>query len=126
MDNLNSENLGVGVDIEQIERFIKPVDEKDERFLGRIFTRAEIEYCFAHGKPYQHLAVRYAGKEAVVKALSQLKMEGAVYSDIEILNNDEGVPDVVIRKEGFGGLIIKLSLSHSEQSAIAFALVVRK
>jgi holo-[acyl-carrier protein] synthase len=119
------DSLGVGVDIERIDRFKKPVDEKDNRFLNRIFSRAEIDYCLAHASPYSHLAVRYAGKEAVVKALNQLAIIGIGYSDIEILNNDSGVPLVTINKKNCSDVVVKLSLSHSDENAVAFALVIK-
>jgi holo-[acyl-carrier protein] synthase len=123
MFDSNVESLGIGVDIEHIDRFRKPVDEKDQRFLNRIFTPAELDYCLAHASPYAHLAARYAGKEAVVKALNQANMTGVNYSDIEILNDSKGIPVVSIKKKSSQGLIIKLSLSHSDDNAIAFALV---
>jgi holo-[acyl-carrier protein] synthase len=125
MFNPETDSLGIGVDIEEIDRFRRPVDEKDDRFLTRIFCKAELDYCLAHASPYSHLAVRYAGKEAIVKALNQLKIKGVGYSEIEIINDADGVPRVTIRKEGFKGLTVKLSLSHTEKNAIAFALVVK-
>ena len=125
MFNSNTESLGIGVDIERIERFRKPVDENDAPFLNRIFTRDELDYCLTHASPYAHLAARYAGKEAVVKALSQADITGVHYADIEILNDNKGVPNVRINKEIAGKLIIKLSLSHSDDNAIAFALVLK-
>lgn len=125
MFDSNVESLGIGVDIERIDRFRKPVDEKDERFLNRIFTPAELDYCLGHASPYAHLAVRYAGKEAVVKALNQANITGVNYSDIEILNDGKGVPVVSIKKEIDRELIIKVSLSHSDDNAIAFAMVLQ-
>jgi holo-[acyl-carrier protein] synthase len=124
MFDSNVESPGIGVDIERIDRFQKPVDEKDERFLNRIFTPAELDYCLAHTSPYAHLAARYAGKEAVVKALNQAHITGVNYSDIEILNDSKGVPVVSIKKEVGRELIIKVSLSHSDDNAIAFAMVL--
>lgn len=125
MFNPNAESLGIGVDIERIDRFRKPVDEKDNRFLNRIFTKTELDYCLAHASPYSHLAARYAGKEAVVKALNQLAIKGISYADIEILNDGHGVPLVTVNNETVSGLVIKLSLSHSDDNAIAFALIVK-
>jgi holo-[acyl-carrier protein] synthase len=125
MFDSNVESPGIGVDIERIDRFRKPVDEKDNRFLNRIFTVAELDYCLAHASPYAHLAVRYAGKEAVVKALNQANITGVSYSDIEILNDSKGIPVVSIKKEGGRQMIIKVSLSHSDDNAIAFAMVIQ-
>jgi holo-[acyl-carrier protein] synthase len=60
-------NFGIGVDIESIERFVKLDRAKDSRFLAKIFTEKELDYCFKYKSPAEHLAVRYAGKEAVIK-----------------------------------------------------------
>jgi holo-[acyl-carrier protein] synthase len=125
MVGLNPDSIGIGIDIERISRFQKPVDEKDEKFLNRIFTRAELDYCLAHARPYSHLAARYAGKEAVVKALTQVKVKGVYYSDIEIFTVDDGAPQVNITRAGYSNISIKLSLSHSDENAIAFALVIK-
>ena len=59
--------LSIGVDIESVDRFKE--HDKNGSFLKRIFTNKELEYCFSFTDFAQHLAVRYSGKEAVVKAL---------------------------------------------------------
>lgn len=129
--------FGIGVDIESISRFknqnratrgrVAPKKGQNadvgSSFLNKIFTGAELDYCFSCSEPAQHLAARFAGKEAVIKALSGLNRSGAGYKDIEITNDDSGVPSAKISKPGFGDLDIKLSLSHSRQEAIAFAVV---
>jgi holo-[acyl-carrier protein] synthase len=116
-------DFGIGVDIESISRFKKA--DAASSFLNRIFTKAELDYCFSCAAPAQHLAARFAGKEAVVKALSGLNRSGAGYKDIEITNEDNGMPSARILKPGFDDLEIKLSLSHGRQEAIAFALITR-
>jgi holo-[acyl-carrier protein] synthase len=113
--------FGVGVDIESISRF-KNADAANS-FLKKIFTGAELDYCFSCPVPPQHLAARFAGKEAIVKALYAVNSKGAGYKDIEITNDENGVPMARILKQGFDDLEIKLSMSHSRQEAIAFALV---
>ncbi len=118
-------SIGVGVDIERIERFKKPARGKDSKFFHKIYTEPEIDYCFSHAQPYIHLAARYAGKEAIVKALYQIGIKGIFYSDIEIINDKDGVPVVTICKDGYSGLVTKLSMSHTDDNAIAFALVIK-
>jgi holo-[acyl-carrier protein] synthase len=115
--------FGIGVDIETIGRFKKPDITSDSSFLKKIFTAAELEYCFSCRTPAQHLAARFAGKEAVIKALAGLNRAGLGYKDIEITNDKDGVPAAEIRKSGFNDLEIKLSLSHAKDEAIAFAVV---
>ena len=59
--------MGLGVDIEDIDRFRKLDLYEDKGFFSKIYTGDEISYCFSKDSPAQHLAVRFAGKEAVVK-----------------------------------------------------------
>jgi holo-[acyl-carrier protein] synthase len=113
--------FGIGADIETISRFRKA--DAGSSFLNKIFTGAEINYCFSCAEPARHLAARFAGKEAIIKALSGLNRSGAAYKDIEITNDSNGMPSVRILKPGFDDLEIKLSLSHDRQEAIAFAVV---
>jgi holo-[acyl-carrier protein] synthase len=114
-------DFGIGVDIENISRFKKA--DAASSFLNKIFTGAELDYCFSYPVPAQHLAARFAGKEAIIKALSGLNRASIGYKDIEITNDCNGVPSVRILKPGFDDLEIKLSLSHSRQEAIAFVVV---
>jgi holo-[acyl-carrier protein] synthase len=116
-------DFGIGVDIEGISRFKKADATHDSSFLNKIFTRTELDYCFSCQTPAQHLAARFAGKEAVIKALASLNRAGLSYRDIEITNDKNGVPVAEILKSGFDDLDIKLSLSHSRSEAIAFAVV---
>ena len=123
MLNVNNEIVGIGVDIEDISRFQGLTVEKDASFLNKLFTEKELNYCFSAGNPAEHLAARYAGKEAIIKALSQLDRFEADYRDIEIVNDKMGIPGARVLKEGFAGLDILLSLSHSKETAIAFTIV---
>jgi holo-[acyl-carrier protein] synthase len=116
--------FGIGTDIQDIARF--ELGGIDEHFLTRVFTTAELGYCMSQGSPPKHLAARFAGKEAVVKALLSLKRAHLDYRDIEITNDESGTPSARITKAGFEDLEIKISLSHSDTQAIAFAIVVVK
>jgi holo-[acyl-carrier protein] synthase len=121
--NVNNEIVGIGVDIEDISRFQGLTVEKDASFLNKLFTEKELNYCFSSGNPAEHLAARFAGKEAIIKALSQLERFEADYRDIEIVNDKMGIPGARVLKEGFAVLDILLSLSHSQETAIAFTIV---
>ena len=116
--------MGIGVDIEDIERFRE--FDLDNAELKKIFTENELRYCFSRAVPAQHLAVRYSGKEAIIKALASLGRAGLDYRDIEITNDNHGVPVARIIREGFGGYNILLSLSHSKTMAVAFSLVTQR
>jgi len=121
-------NLRIGVDIENIGRFKKLDRVKDKEFLEKIFTKKELAYCFSKKNSAQHLAVRYSGKEAVIKALSDLANKpgksNPSYRDIEILNGKRGAPSAIINNKHFPDLQVQISLSHCEDKAIAFAVVM--
>ena len=115
-------DFAIGTDIEEISRFANKTLENDEHFLTHIFTEKELEYCFSKGKPAQHLCARFCAKEAGIKALTDFGIKNVYYSDIEILNNEFGVPD--IRVKGFPELHIKTSLSHSKTYATATVIIL--
>ena len=123
MFNLAAPTLGVGVDIEYISRFENIEAEKDSSFLKTTFTGNELDYCFANRFPAQHLAARFSAKEAIFKALSGFDWVKLVYGDIEILNDERGIPRASIKKEGLSDLNICLSLSHTRDIALAFVVV---
>ncbi|MEQ8173945.1 MAG: holo-ACP synthase [Syntrophomonadaceae bacterium] len=115
-----------GVDIIEIERFRQTV-ERTPRILGRVFTQAELDYCYRFNNPYPSLAARFAAKEAVKKLHSGF-MQGVRFQDIEVLNDPDGRPRVHLygRAAEFhcesGISSIGLSLSHSLQQAVAMAV----
>lgn len=116
-------NMGVGTDIVSIGRF-KALDRNHHKlFLNNIFTEQELKYCFAKGVPGIHLAARFAGKEAVVKALASINLVNINYKDIEIIPNNNGVPKVKLIKKSLENLRTYLSLSHCEDKALAFVIV---
>ena len=119
--------VGVGTDIVEIKRIKKSVEEHGEKFLNRIFTQTEIDYSSSKKNKFQHLAARFAAKEAIVKALAKCCDNGFNWKDIEIYNDNNGAPQVRL----FGkfadyvsdGKKIEISLSHSEEYAVAFAVL---
>ena len=111
-----------GVDIVEIPRVRKLADRYGEKFLNRIFTAREIDYCLSKKNYAQHFAARFAVKEAVVKAASGvLKL---YYRQIEVLNDAEGRPQVRLQDtEKPSGLNISVSISHAGDYAVAMAIV---
>lgn len=111
----------IGVDIIEIERVQAVINRWGQRFLGRIYTEAELDFC--RGR-VPELAVRFAGKEAVMKALGTGR-RGVSWRDIEILSNRRRAPLVFLHgrarrranKLAIEGLAI--SLSHSRDYAVA-------
>ena len=112
---------GIGADIEEIRRFEKLDMVEHSGFLKRIYTDAELSYCYSRSSPAQHLAVRFCAKESVVKALGGLGISGVSYSDIQIARQN-GAPEVHIAKGSPAeNCKIVLSMSHAGGVAMAFA-----
>lgn len=119
-------HTGIGVDIEGIERFAK-IDLKNHGpFLMRVYTKKELQYCLSKKNPAPHLAVRFAGKEAVIKALSSIAPHKKCKpAHIEIDRTEQGAPRVLVHEAYFKGCVAFISLSHSSTMAVATALVIR-
>ncbi len=115
------QDFEIGVDCVEISSFI----DKRHSFFKKIFTDKEMKYCDNKGKPIQHYAVRFAGKEAVIKALYPFGLFLDV-TQIEILNKESGNPYARLLVEEQDLYKIRISLSHSKNVAIAMAMVVRK
>ncbi|MBI2907731.1 MAG: holo-ACP synthase [Chloroflexi bacterium] len=114
----------VGIDIIEIARIEEAIARWGGRFLGRVYTEAELAYC--RGR-ISELAARFAGKEAIMKALGTGN-RGVAWREIEILPVRGGRPTVTLyrrareraEKLGLSGLAI--SLSHSKSLAVASAI----
>jgi holo-[acyl-carrier protein] synthase len=115
---------GVGIDIVEIERIKKVIEKWNNKFLKRIFRDGEIKYCDSNKLKYQHFAARFAAKEALIKALG----ESLNWKDIEVIKNEGKTPRIKLQGKAKrimaekGVKEILLSLSHSEEYAIAQVL----
>jgi len=118
-------NLKIGNDIIETGRIKKILLKYPEKFKRRVFTDKEIEYCESKGEnKYQSYAARFAAKEAVFKAISEL-LENKYYiqwTDIEVLNNEAGRPFARVKNVNRIESI-DISISHVKEYAIATALV---
>lgn len=121
LDTLPNCVLGVGTDMESIVRF--ELDENKLKTLTRFFTEAELNYCLSKAQPAQHLAGRFAGKEAVLKALNSILPSAIPLQTIEITNHPDGRPLVSVNFPKLPPISIFLSISHCDAYALAFALV---
>ena len=124
--------LGHGIDIVETARIRKLVDEHGARFLDRVFTPAEQSYCARSPKRYyEHLAGRFAAKEAVLKVLGTGWRGGIAWTDIEIVKEVSGQPRIVLSGEclriatELGITSWHVSLSHIETHATASAIGMR-
>ena len=113
--------LTVGVDIIEINRIAATVNRWGDRFLDRIYTQQELDYC--RGRPPQ-LAARFAAKEAVMKALGT-GTRGVGWRDIEVVRRRGRAPTVRLHgrateiSERLAVKQIALSISHSREYAVA-------
>ena len=116
--------LSVGVDIIEVERIARAVERWGTRFLRHVYTEAEVARC--RGR-VPELAVRFAGKEAISKALGT-GLKGISWTEMEILSDRRGKPTVTLygkalaRAEVLGLHEWAISLSHSDNQALAFVV----
>ncbi len=114
--------LGVGTDIVRMDRISALVDKYGDRFLRRVYTQTERNYCSEKAKPAMHFAGRFAAKEAVAKALYQSgHLDVIPLSHIEITNDRYGRPVVAVSH--LYDRRVKVSISHDHEYAIAMAVV---
>ena len=119
--------IRTGVDIIEIERIKKSIEDTGGKFCERVYTEKEIEYCESKkAQKYQHYAARFAAKEAVFKAISQSldNKFDIEWQDIEILNDETGRPFVNILKQGLDIEDIDISISHCKTHAVASVVVI--
>ena len=113
--------LSVGTDIIEIHRIAAVIDRWRERFLERVYTPSELRYC--RGR-IPELAARFAGKEAISKALGT-GIRGLAWRDMEILPDPLGKPTVTLhnramqRAQTIGLSVFEISLSHARDFAVA-------
>lgn len=108
--------MKVGIDIVEVHRIERLI--KNKNFLEKIYTKEEIDYCSNKKNKGQHFAVRFAAKEAVWKALME---KNVTHKDIGVKNLASGRPEVFIK--GKKRKNIDISLSHTEEHAVACAIV---
>lgn len=120
---------GIGVDIVEINR-LKLAMQRRRRFLDKIFTPQEQVYCLSKSKPHLHFAVRFAAKEAVLKAFGTGFRGGIRWTDLEINHDSLGKPSVQLKgaaaekakEQGIDRILISLSFNHDKAVASAIAL----
>jgi holo-[acyl-carrier protein] synthase len=108
------------------------VETHGEHFLDRVYTPAEQRYCAAGSKRYfEHLAGRFAAKEAVLKVLGTGWRGGIAWTDIEVVKEPSGQPRIVLTGEcqriadSIGICRWHISISHIETHATASAIGLR-
>lgn len=120
--------VGLGIDICDIEKLRRPV-KSNKRFIERVFSKKEQEYCRARKNAVLHFAGRFAVKEAFIKAVSVDK--SISLADIETVNNADGKPEILVngrirammRKKG--AKRIHVTISHIDSAAAAVCILER-
>jgi holo-[acyl-carrier protein] synthase len=90
---------GIGIDVIQNDRIRDSIERFGDRFLNRIYTEGEIEYCKKSALPAIHYAARFAAKEAAFKALGTGWAAGVRWKDVEIVRLPSGKPELHLHGE---------------------------
>jgi holo-[acyl-carrier protein] synthase len=121
--------VGLGVDVIEIRRIRQALQHQGQRFIRRVFTSAEQEFCETRRDPAPHYAVRFAAKEALFKALGTGWAKGLSWQDVEVVRREENAPILVLSRAAekqsreLGTRSIHVSLSHSDDSALAVVIL---
>ena len=130
LDDLTHPIVGVGIDLVENNRIRKILDRFGERFLNRIFTQHETDYCVQKPDPVQSLSARFAVKEAVYKALNGEPGMNLAWKDCETVSNPSGIPEIIlhgsVRKRadelGVGNILLSLTHDINWSAAVVIAL----
>jgi holo-[acyl-carrier protein] synthase len=120
---------GVGLDLVDLTEFAQ-IMTKRPSVLERVFTPAELAYCQARAHPMQHLAARFAAKEAAFKAIGTGWAGGLTWHDAEVVPGATGAPvlrargELARRSRALGARGFQISLSHSGNHAVAVVVLV--
>jgi len=116
----------IGVDVCEVNRIERIIDQQGDRFLKKVFTEKEIAYCNKKHNKAECFAARFAAKEAFLKALGTGLRDGLKWKDMEIDNDELGKPFFRLYDkcaEKTAGSQILISMSHTESTAIAFVVI---
>ncbi len=122
--------VGIGTDIVECLRIGRMVEQHGELFLTRVYTPREIRYCQNRKHSTEHFAGRWAAKEAILKCLGTGWRRGLCWTDLEIRNDSQGKPRVVLRgaardqAEQMRISEVLITISHCRAYATASAIAV--
>jgi holo-[acyl-carrier protein] synthase len=117
----------IGVDVVDIPRFRAAVERWSDRFISKILTADEIRHCRSKaGGGILSMAVRFAAKEAFIKCLNEEEYRHFTWQQVEVSSAPTGKPSLCLKgglAQMFAGYTLFVSLSHSDQSAIAMVVI---
>ena len=121
------QTFGCGIDVVELSRFRHAMNRGGSAFLRRIFTSQEQAYARARPRTQLlHLAGRFAAKEAVIKAISQINPSQAPsMKQVEVRNDRLGRPHILLHNGALLRMKIFVSLSHVRSVAVASAIAMR-
>ncbi len=126
--------VGIGLDLVDIARVERMLDDKGERALAKLFTAEEARYATSRAHPARHFAARFAAKEAAYKALAGSELaRGIGWRDLEVLRDESsGQPRLVLhgraaeRAAELGVTRVHVTLTHSHETAAAVVVLERE
>ena len=116
--------VSVGVDIVDVRRISEAILRFGDRFLERIYTPGEIDYCLRRARQAESFAVRFAAKEAFAKALKVGK--ASIWREVEVVRSEGPRPAFQLHGNArslVGSRRVDLSLSHAQSHAVAVVLI---
>ncbi len=117
--------VGTGIDIAEVPRIRQTIERHGERFLKRVFTEGEIQYCESKANRVERYAARFAAKEAGMKAIGTGWNHGVRWRDLEVARKPGGRPTLLLHGKAaefaakLGATNIALSLTHTAEQAMA-------
>lgn len=121
--------VGTGVDVAEVNRIRESIERFGERFLRRVFTEGEVEYCERKASRFESYAARFAAKEAGMKALGTGWNHGVRWRDIEVVRPRGQRPTIKFHgqaaafAEKLGTKNISLSITHTRDQALAHVIL---
>src|SRR5262249_2596975 len=121
--------IGLGFDVTDIPRIAEALSRYGDRFMHRVFTEGEVDYCSQRRVPAMHFAGRFAAKEAAMKALGTGHSHGVLWRDVEVVRHG-GPPQLQLhggaarRLLAIGGRGSLVSITHTDTLAMAQVLIL--
>jgi holo-[acyl-carrier protein] synthase len=123
---------GIGIDLVENDRLAKIIAKWGSKFLQRVFSEGEINYCEKHAQASIHYGARFAAKEAFLKSLGIGLGMGVKLREIEVVHDKKGKPDLAVSGHAKAQITkrnitkIHLSLTHTKSYATAIVLLEKK
>jgi len=121
--------IGLGFDVTEIPRIADALSRYGDRFMHRVFTDGEVDYCSRRRVPAMHFAGRFAAKEAAMKALGTGHSHGVLWRDVEVVRRG-GPPQLQLRGGAerrllaIGGRRSLVTITHTDTLAMAQVLIL--